>query len=599
MRRGTTLINALIHVGWGRSTSPRHPPALATSFDPIHSKVAEIGKSVVVCQYVEKEQQKKAAKERKKQERKEAEEGEVNELREMELRKRRKEEKARKEAERNEEINENLDLKVAVRVGELRNDVREDVQLEIREAINELCKAAAKGKQKVAHPTSSGTGSSGSSSETEEFSKRTKNLSINEKRKRGEEPVFEDSPPMESPPKRTPRRAGKPANLTTRMTRSKARKDNATTPRKTPASIRFPYNGKFEAIFDIAAHRTKKAYGTYEDEDPETTDDVPKENVVEGDGFRRWRNLCGNVPQILEQDLSDVMVGSSGSQYGELTMDLVLRTKEMYDGLVLTPLDRNPGKTVVMCPTTYYEAMMHTFVLNSGYRVIQQPECEVLREIREDVCRVGLMKFARWDYKGRIGNAYVIPKHKDPSRYRPICPTFVEPMVRTGKVVARGLNFMLNRLPKGCHLNLPAVSQLTDALGMINGNSTPFLHITAKASWTSQQKRPDSGMEHEEEEEEEEEEKGEGGGGRRRAGEGGGGGGGEGDKGKGGGKGQGEKEKVEEEEEEEEEEENKKGEEEEEEEKVQEKAEKQDEEEVEEEEVEEEEVAFTRRMPSP
>ncbi|GBG69763.1 hypothetical protein CBR_g4594 [Chara braunii] len=241
----------------------------------------------------------------------------------MELRKQRKKEKARKEAERIEEINKNLDLKVAVRVGELRDDVREDVRLEIRGAINELCKAAAKGKQKVTQPTSPSTRSSGSGSEMEKLSKRTKNLCINEKRKRAEEPIFEDSPPMELPPKRTPRRAGKPTNLTSRMTRSKAHKNNVTTPRKTPTSIRkkkipgsigmigrlkfekqvmqelknmdalvlqnvcsekgIPYNGKFEAIFDIVVHRTRKAYGTDEEESVETTDDVLKDDAVEGE----------------------------------------------------------------------------------------------------------------------------------------------------------------------------------------------------------------------------------------------------------------------------------------------------------------------------
>ncbi|GBG64508.1 hypothetical protein CBR_g45204 [Chara braunii] len=74
----------------GRGDNPR-----TTSLEPLQPKVAEIGKSVAaVCQYVEFEQQKKAAKEKRKAERKEAAERLENERREAELKKKRKEEKA-------------------------------------------------------------------------------------------------------------------------------------------------------------------------------------------------------------------------------------------------------------------------------------------------------------------------------------------------------------------------------------------------------------------------------------------------------------------------------------------------------------------------
>ncbi|GBG60721.1 hypothetical protein CBR_g12459 [Chara braunii] len=278
----------------GKSASPRQFPRHTSSSDSIHSTVAEIGKSLAaVCQYVENEQQKKAAKECKKMEKKEVEERAEIERRERELKKKKKEDKARKEAELVKEINKNLDLRVAVQ---------------------------------VAQPVSSGSESSASSSKTEELSNRMRNLwhCINEKRKRGEEPVFEDSPPngMELPPKRTLRKMGKPVNLTARITRSKAKK-NSTTPRKTPASIRkkeirasigvigrlkfekqvmqelknldalvpqnvcrdegIPYNGKFEAIFDIVAHRTKVAYGTDEEEDTESTHEKQADDKAEGE----------------------------------------------------------------------------------------------------------------------------------------------------------------------------------------------------------------------------------------------------------------------------------------------------------------------------
>ncbi|GBG90820.1 hypothetical protein CBR_g51325 [Chara braunii] len=296
--------------------------------NPIRSLVAEIGKSVAaVCQYVENEHQKKASKERKKAEKKEAEEREKVERAAAELTKKKEEGKARKEADRIEEMNKNLDIKVAVRVGELWEDVREDLRQEIREAIGKLFVAVTRGKQKKIQPAVSASDNSGSSSETEEPSTRTRNLCITEKRKRGEEPVFEDSPPTELPPKRTPRKTGKPVNLTFKLTRSRAKEKMKTvtpTPKKTPASIHkkkiptsigmvarlklekqfmhelknldalvlqnvcsdegIPYNGKFEAVFDIAAHHIKLAYDTDDEDEAETSQEAETKETTEGDG---------------------------------------------------------------------------------------------------------------------------------------------------------------------------------------------------------------------------------------------------------------------------------------------------------------------------
>ncbi|GBG64519.1 hypothetical protein CBR_g45215 [Chara braunii] len=187
-------------------------------------------------------------------------------------------------------------------------------------------------------------------------------------------------------------------------------------------------------------------------------------------GFQSWRNLQGVLPTVSEGMLAECFMDCKAQSYSELSVDEVHAAKKRFDGLVLTPLDRNPGETVVMCPMIYYQAMISTFVLNPGYTIMQVNEGVVLRELREDVNAAGLRKFAKWEGKGRIGSAYVIPKHKDLTRYRPICPTYLEPMVRTGRVVARGLNFLLGRLPRGSHFNLPAVSQLTSALGRINSS---------------------------------------------------------------------------------------------------------------------------------
>ncbi|GBG61471.1 hypothetical protein CBR_g21815 [Chara braunii] len=280
-----------------RSTSPgrtgQGDNARAANLEPLHSKVVEIGKSVAaVCQFVEIERENKAAKEKWKADRKEAAERLENERREAELKKKRKEKKLRQEAERVESMKKELDIKVAMQ-----------------------------GKQKQVCHGSSDSGSIANSSETEEINTKTRNLSISEKRKRAEEPVFEDNTPMKLPPKRTPLKMSGPGNLSARFTHSRTRNQTKTpTPRKTPSSIRkkkipasigavgrlkfkkqvlheskcldalvlhnmckkvvIPYNGKFEAIFDIAAHRTHVMYGTDEEDEVETTNEVEPDDAT-------------------------------------------------------------------------------------------------------------------------------------------------------------------------------------------------------------------------------------------------------------------------------------------------------------------------------
>ncbi|GBG62879.1 hypothetical protein CBR_g34251 [Chara braunii] len=295
----------------------------STSGELLESKVAEISKSVAaVCQYVEIEQQKKAMKERRKMEKKEAEERAEAEHAEAELKRKKKEEKLRRDAEKFEEVNKHLDIKVALRVGELREDVQEDVRFEIRETSNELCRTVARGKQKAIPLPGSDQESGASGSDTEEISERTRKLCISQKHKRGPGPVFEGSPPMKQPPRRTPRKVTKPAKLTERLTRAKAkRQENMPTPKKTPPSIRkkadvaglgavkrlrfkkkimndlkgldalvlqnicrdedITYNGKFESIFDIAVHRAQLAFGPESDEAASAEPDDVSTDVVE------------------------------------------------------------------------------------------------------------------------------------------------------------------------------------------------------------------------------------------------------------------------------------------------------------------------------
>ncbi|GBG86901.1 hypothetical protein CBR_g44357 [Chara braunii] len=176
------------------------------------------------------------------------------------------------------------------------------------------------------------------------------------------------------------------------------------------------------------------------------------------DGFRNWKNLDGKVPDYSSLDLSLCL--STGSDAGlGISTDEVLALKSRLKNLVVTAVDQNSGESVAMCPAVYFKAMMDTFVCNPGYRMIKCPATQVIREIRKEVSGSNLGKFVSWNREGTFGSAYVIPKQNDLSRYRPICPSFSEPTVRTARLVAKVLNHLLYTLPKQWHFNLRAVSE--------------------------------------------------------------------------------------------------------------------------------------------
>ncbi|GBG73012.1 hypothetical protein CBR_g12731 [Chara braunii] len=180
---------------------------------------------------------KKEEKARRKLEKKEAEERELAEREKLEARRMKAEMKAKKkvedakraddmEKERGAEMKKDLDMHMAVRMSEMEESFFERFE----HTLAPLCQVLRhKGKQKVSYKSASESASASSDGEsdtsvTKELNDHTRRLCISDKRKRGLEPVFEDSPPMEQPPKRTPKcGALKPVKLIARITRSKAK----------------------------------------------------------------------------------------------------------------------------------------------------------------------------------------------------------------------------------------------------------------------------------------------------------------------------------------------------------------------------------------
>ncbi|GBG75278.1 hypothetical protein CBR_g19911 [Chara braunii] len=308
----------------GRSSSPRRS---YRDDREVQSQMRDIGRSVALMrEYIEADRAAKEAKARLKEERKEAERRE-QELREAKARKaKKKANKAKLEEQRIAAMKKDMDIQVKLTVKEAMKDVL--LGTEIPDALVAAKLLESKGKQKVTYASDDEYLSDFErvSGEAEEIPGRTGKLTIQEKRKRGPDPVFEDSPLMElqakRTPKRTPRRGTRgTVHLTPRMTRSKTKskvrlspntkeKIKAAAKRKIPASCGIvgrykfrdevihqlkildaitlqnicneegvSYNGKIDAIFDLVDHWTHIAYCT-EEKEAEHEEVKPEEEEV-------------------------------------------------------------------------------------------------------------------------------------------------------------------------------------------------------------------------------------------------------------------------------------------------------------------------------
>ncbi|GBG75778.1 hypothetical protein CBR_g21022 [Chara braunii] len=160
-------------------------------------------------------------------------------------------------------------------------------------------------------------------------------------------------------------------------------------------------------------------------------------------------------------------IAESFREGAELEKEEVKQLRWKFRQLVITQVDKNRGELVLMCPSTYQHALKKMFIYNNAYIRTSGEETEILAGMRADYKAAGLEKVAAWNGKGRIGNAYVLPKHKDLSKWRPIAPANTEPTRTGSRRLGRALNALLARLPAAEHFNIGAITQLKENLRMI------------------------------------------------------------------------------------------------------------------------------------
>ncbi|GBG72359.1 hypothetical protein CBR_g11937 [Chara braunii] len=142
------------------------------------------------------------------------------------------------------------------------------------------------------------------------------------------------------------------------------------------------------------------------------------------------------------------------------TDNAVERWRKLLVNFVRVPLDKNPPETLVMCPKVYADGMRDMFWGKESFDAVIGSEEDVLAGCKGKYEEGGFDSLGKWDGKGRLGHAYILPKNKDIGRFRPITPSHSKPSKQAGQRVARALNGMIALLPPSGHFNLKSTGGL-------------------------------------------------------------------------------------------------------------------------------------------
>ncbi|GBG68724.1 hypothetical protein CBR_g3266 [Chara braunii] len=349
------------------STSPAHhdrsgdrrsaleDPTVRKQLEDLASSLADM-KTFIDTEQSRKEEKVRARMEKEKRVREEKERAlrEEEEKLANERRLKKKEAKKRLEAENREAMRKDLRMEICMHMG----NVCEELHQRLASAIP--TKKKDKGKLSV-HASFEEESDEPEGSNVEAVWEKTEELAIKEKRKRSVERPLRDSPPMETLAKRASARdVLDPKHLLLSCRRQPLK--------QTPNSLRSERKGKKVPASPGTMGRLMFVTDNLPELGDRNIEDLKLGYQWSGDrtsppdlgreiaaGFADWRNRTGPDVSCWDSELSNCMNGSTGERKKFLNPLEVEKVKFVLDGLVMTPVDPNPGETLVMCPASYNE----------------------------------------------------------------------------------------------------------------------------------------------------------------------------------------------------------------------------------------------------
>ncbi len=141
----------------------------------------------------------------------------------------------------------------------------------------------------------------------------------------------------------------------------------------------------------------------------------------------------------------------------------VLRVKREYPNHVFSPLDKNIGAFLLVCPKTYYENLQVEFLENPCYERVVESETQILKNWKNTFKNQNFKVFGNFAQNSSIPYAYILFKNKDLERRRPIVSYRQHPLRNVEEVVCKCLQFALQtvKLP---HMNLTNLNDMAKCI---------------------------------------------------------------------------------------------------------------------------------------
>ncbi|GBG66324.1 hypothetical protein CBR_g58815 [Chara braunii] len=313
-------------------------------------------------------------------------------------------EKQRKREEEQLKMAKVVEVQLSLRLG----DIQEEIKTEVRKAVagtlvksqtKTFLNTAGKSKEVVVEDVPS---SSGAASDVEAITKGTGSLSIQEKRKRGDvETPVGDSPPVTTPAKRSSKRVGiRPVRFSDRFQRARSRiaakKGNRGVATKALTTVNLQLMICAGMSYPWVRGHVRARLRELENVPPllmngnnvlkaRRSDRVTKLGEEIEVAFANWINVKGQTVHCLSTELIGCLTRDVDDKSSFLDKRDVFEWKNRLEGLVLPPLDRNPGETLVICPSLYDEGMMDLFIRSVGYLPVVKETVAVVDEMKADL----------------------------------------------------------------------------------------------------------------------------------------------------------------------------------------------------------------------
>ena len=129
-----------------------------------------------------------------------------------------------------------------------------------------------------------------------------------------------------------------------------------------------------------------------------------------------------------------------------LTVKVVKHVKKLLGEFVLSPLDKNIGKTVIVCPVKAHEILVDAFFKDTDHYEIFPRECEekILSDWENSYENNNWKSIAPFRKSGSLPYGYALLKDKDLSRIRPIVSHVHHNCAFVFCVCQRALSFVLS-----------------------------------------------------------------------------------------------------------------------------------------------------------